>query len=89
MAKKNFDNMNTGSVYSNTLTAATTGQSADKKKDHRINLVCDQETYSYIKTMSRVYQFDNMSDFVNAIIKKYMEQDREAYDVVIEHQNNF
>lgn len=53
----------------------------------RINMAFTPELYDYIRTMSKVSGI-TLTEFVNTVIKQYMEEHREQYDKAIEFRNS-
>lgn len=53
----------------------------------RINMAFAPELYDYVKTMSKVSGL-TLTEFVNTVIKQYMDTHREQYDKALEFRNN-
>lgn len=53
----------------------------------RINMAFTPELYDYVRTMSRVSGI-TLTEFVNRVMKQYMEEHREDYDRAIEFRNS-
>ncbi len=66
-----------------------TGKTTGKKgvKMDRINMAFAPDLYDFIQVMSRVTG-QSMTDFVNLIVRKYMNDHRELYDKAIEFRNS-
>lgn len=63
----------------------TTGRKGVKLP--RINLAFTPEVYEYIKIMAQV-RGENLTQFVNHVLKKSIEDNREIYDKAIEFRNS-
>lgn len=62
----------------------TTGRKGVKLP--RINLAFTPEVYEYIKIMAQV-RGENLTQFVNHVLKKSMEDNKKIYDKAIEFRN--
>ena len=53
----------------------------------RINMAFTPENYEYIRIMSRV-RGENLTEFLNVLVKKSMEENREVYEAAIKFRNS-
>lgn len=53
----------------------------------RINLAFSPEVYDFVKTMSKVSGI-TLTEFVNKVMKQYMDEHREQYEKAIEFRNS-
>lgn len=95
--KKDFANLRTDRVYDaiNEATAEpedllTPNKTQGRKGQRapRINLAFRPEIYDYVKTMSAV-RGQTITDLVNHIIAKNMEENREVYEKAREFRKSF
>lgn len=108
MAKKDFSDMQTTSIYGS-INEATQGTRKQRKeyteeeakefannlqtsgrkgvKLPRINLAFAPDVYDYITTMSRV-RGENMTQFINHVLKQYMQDHMDIYEKAIEFRNS-
>ena len=54
----------------------------------RINMAFSPELYDYIRTVSMA-RGQTMTDFLNHIVEKSMEENREVYEKALEFRNSF
>ena len=66
-------------------TLKTTGRKGIKLP--RINLAFTPELHAYITTMSRV-RGENLTEFVNYVLRQHMEEHRDIYEKAIEFKNS-
>lgn len=53
----------------------------------RVNFAFAPDIYDFVKTMSRVSGL-NMTDYINSILRQYMEEHRDIYEKAIEFRNS-
>lgn len=53
----------------------------------RVNMAFTPDNYEFIRVMSRV-RGENMTEFVNVLVKKYMEEYRDIYDKALQFKDS-
>ena len=80
--RKTYTEQETTEALRNRRTAGKKGL-----KLPRINVGFTPDVYDYIQTMARV-RGETMSDFVNYILRQYMDDNRDLYDRAREFRNS-
>lgn len=91
MAKKNFDNINTQSLYDKIQEATTEPvietPKATKEPKRRVNMEFKMSNYEYAQTMAGLKK-QNFTEFINSLIEQNMKENEALYNQIKALQNN-